>query len=1165
MSSRSKSKANLRNSPLEQGRIHTLLDNFGFIYCADRPTDLFFHYSEVLNVHPDELKCGDEVQFSVGPRSSRGGGRSSAGSGHAEDGEEQVQLSAYSVSVLEPGTVQWETEVEPVGVRRVGKVELRARFHARDRDRDRDRHGSGSEGTIRLQVQEEEETPTADIIEGNVDGEVEEGKGTENMPKKGALVRYTLNDYCGTSSSKNPATPRSNKSRSRDDLLAQNDLVEFTLVKDRRSGLEYARNITMIQSERARLEEEREIEMLENATLEQGVVVSLKNGFGFLRSNKRREEVYFHFSHIQLPDDDEEEGGKEQDHTLKEGQEMEFLVVYEGNDDRGGKKKMGARQVKFLPPGTVVFEQVVAKGVTGVLSMAPRLLNAPNSNRRGNQNFGHEGAGQVRLCDAIQFFPAGADESEPPVEVENVALLPSDCRGLLKDEPKPELWFRVGDTLLFDVVRDVFDGTCHVAPTKFMSQDDATKLDDKAKIRLVSPTLAGRAEGIVTSMKDNYGFLQLAHRNADVYFRLSEIFPPSIQQDLLQHDKHASNIDTLPNIKVGSEVTFDLSLLPPKGRLNRNYGRSARRAGEKEQLRAQRLATMPTGTLTLTKESEATGFVTRVLKNSFTGQIRLDKKVKVMSQQHQYPLMTRLVQNFNSNKSEINLNFPEVQSEIENDIIAAIVGGYRTLDLQFIPVSDFGDSHRGRLCIRKVEKEVPNSNSTSTEDEDITDLLDNDTMDENASEEPMDTVVDELETVLGFERAYEDEAEIVDDENVTDTTEPQTNSKKDSKRKTRTIRSITFDKQSLSDEFIKDPPINGDKVSMTITFSRCTEKFTASNMTLLERNEPIIKAVKYNLCEGFVLLEPVHTAFKDSKSKRRGFEGGGWESDQKVEEDVKTNDDGIVMLLSDPAGLYKSNANLSTAAKETALEESGGIRTSNPIESETKEASMVESSAIEMASLDIAEPSQLGQHVAYTITGIGNRNPSDVPKRGDLVTFAIGKNGKARDVRVKTKNAATRLKGALTELNFDNETAKFQTLTDNKLYDINLKEIVSCDAKLLKENETVEALLHEGKLAGICRNADLYLETTITSGKKERPKLNLTVKKELKGLGGKIIAQSCMAKGPDGTHGFVPGWTSRLSKFDAQSSKAQGNLDDVEDKEQTITMLNRNAEPFVLG
>lgn len=67
----------------------------------------------------------------------------------------------------------------------------------------------------------------------------------------------------------------------------------------------------------------------------------------------------------------------------------------------------------------------------------------------------------------------------------------------------------------------------------------------------------------------------------------------------------------------------------------------------------------------------------------------------------------------------------------------------------------------------------------------------------------------------------------------------------------------------------------------------------------------------------------------------------------------------------------------------------------------------------------------------------------------------------------------------------------------------------------------------------VCRTKDLYLTSKVTAaGARQRPKLNLTVKKELKdGLGGQIMAQSGMAKGPDGTCGFVDGWTKRKSPY----------------------------------
>ncbi len=65
----------------------------------------------------------------------------------------------------------------------------------------------------------------------------------------------------------------------------------------------------------------------------------------------------------------------------------------------------------------------------------------------------------------------------------------------------------------------------------------------------------------------------------------------------------------------------------------------------------------------------------------------------------------------------------------------------------------------------------------------------------------------------------------------------------------------------------------------------------------------------------------------------------------------------------------------------------------------------------------------------------------------------------------------------------------------------------------------------------VCRTKDIHLSSSFGSsgGLSERPKLNLTVKKELQGMGGQIMAQSRMAKGPDGTNGFAFGWTKRVS------------------------------------
>ena len=73
-SRRSRGPNNITSLPFEQGIICSLKESFGFIHCAERPEEIFFHYSEVTNCHPDELQIDTEVEFKVGPSGGGGGG-----------------------------------------------------------------------------------------------------------------------------------------------------------------------------------------------------------------------------------------------------------------------------------------------------------------------------------------------------------------------------------------------------------------------------------------------------------------------------------------------------------------------------------------------------------------------------------------------------------------------------------------------------------------------------------------------------------------------------------------------------------------------------------------------------------------------------------------------------------------------------------------------------------------------------------------------------------------------------------------------------------------------------------------------------------------------------------------------------------------------------------
>eukprot|EP00804_Cyclotella_cryptica_P030093 CCRYP_009514-RC/>CCRYP_009514-RC protein AED:0.12 eAED:0.12 QI:569/1/1/1/1/0.75/4/2402/678 len=515
-------RASQDNTPTEQGRIHTLLDKFGFIHCADRPTELFFHSTSITaaNVRWDELNIGDEVEFRVGNSSRR-----------AASGEEEDKLCALDVRVLPKNTIVWEREDVP-GKRWRGVVDRLPGDRGREKVR----------GIIR--------------VEGDGDGG---GEGVE--------VTFASSDY----------VPKSSSAR-----LGRADIVEFSMFTERRTGVKLARNIHLVRSERDRVREEREAKLLESAALERGVVVSDKGDFGFLRSVNRVEEVYYHVAHVLL-EGNEEEG---QGNILKEGQEVEFYVVDEssfsssggGGGGAGGKKKssksLSARMIKLLPKGTVKFEHVLAQGVTGVVVECPieqGIEPFGSGSGRGDGKKGNPAMGKIRLEQPIMVEASGGQVvSEVMLHPD---LYPGGTFAMNRTGSEMGVWLRPGDVLLFDVIQQISDGSCKAAPTKYTQTEslrpEGWTPDESTKpaVRLVELALVGRTEGVVRSIRDDYAFIHCAERNVDAYMKLYEVFPNEMHTDVMMNspELYAEKIDLTQKggriqLEVGMEVSFDLSL-----------------------------------------------------------------------------------------------------------------------------------------------------------------------------------------------------------------------------------------------------------------------------------------------------------------------------------------------------------------------------------------------------------------------------------------------------------------------------------------------------------------------------------------------------------------------------------------------------------------------------
>jgi len=265
---------------------------------------------------------------------------------------------------------------------------------------------------------------------------------------------------------------------------------------------------------------------------------------------------------------------------------------------------------------------------------------------------------------------------------------------------------------------------------------------------------------------------------------------------------------------------------------------------------------------------------------------------------------------------------------------------------------------------------------------------------------------------------------------------------------------------------------------------------------------------------------------------------GRWDNVGKEEKSTHSSgsnikEEGVILLLTDPSHVFSPKLH---SERKSSIDDFCNDTNHENGSSDEKPKSESDDAAIFQ--------SAVCTHVRYKLSSLAYRGPSnynenrpDGPRRGDLVYFGKTKGAKcAKDIRIEKLDAATTVKGVLVDIKVDENTAVFVSSDSHTKYSISLSEVVSCEKSLLRENQEVNGVLHDGKIFGVCRMKDIFLTSSLAknssgsnNGPKQRPKLNLTVKKELQGMGGQIMAQSKMAKGPDGTIGFVHGWTKRLS------------------------------------
>lgn len=246
------------------------------------------------------------------------------------------------------------------------------------------------------------------------------------------------------------------------------------------------------------------IDAAKKVRIVQGIVSSLKESFGFIERADVVAEIFFHYS----------EFNGEINNVLI-GDDVEYQL-----QDRQGKEI--AIKVNKLSAGTVVFEDISPNRFRG------HVIKSINARALNNSVDGH-------LTGMIEYQG----------ETDTHEVLFGDR------DTEDDIILQKGDVVEFNV-----------------STDRRDKLERAVTIKLISVCLKNgqtRDYGVISSLKDGFGFIKCAEQDLSIFFHFSEVLEQShivnlgdeveftIENDNISRRQHATRIRFLPK----GSVTFE--------------------------------------------------------------------------------------------------------------------------------------------------------------------------------------------------------------------------------------------------------------------------------------------------------------------------------------------------------------------------------------------------------------------------------------------------------------------------------------------------------------------------------------------------------------------------------------------------------------------------------
>uniref|UniRef100_A0A3P8YFG1 CSD domain-containing protein n=1 Tax=Esox lucius TaxID=8010 RepID=A0A3P8YFG1_ESOLU len=516
----------------ETGVVEKLLTSYGFIQCSERQARLFFHCSQ-YNGNLQELKIGDDVEFEVS--SDRRTGKPIAvkllkikpevlpeerisgqevfyltytpddieGNMHLDTGDKYVfhicfpnqhilyTISAHNIVLVKKKQMRCQGVVcatkEAFGFIERADVVKEIFFHYSEFKGDLEalQAGDDVEFTIKERNGKEVATDVRLLPQGTVifeDISIEQFEGTvaKVIPK---VPTKNQNDplpgrICARISFTDKELLFGEKDTKSKVTLLEGDHVQFNISTDRRDKLERATNIDILPDTFHFTKESREM----------GVIAAMRDGFGFIKCVDRDARMFFHFSEVL------------EESQLHISDEVEFTVV----PDMLSAQRNHAVRIKKLPKGTVSFHTQSEQRFVGLVekeSTAAVTNNKSASPSKAKEKEAEEGVISYEDCGVkltVSYHVKDLDGAAQP---------------------------QAGDKVEFSINEVKRTGQQSAVTIKILNRTVNTK----------------RLLGYIATLKDNFGFIETANHDQEIFFHYSEL------------------CGDLENLELGDTVEYTLS------------------------------------------------------------------------------------------------------------------------------------------------------------------------------------------------------------------------------------------------------------------------------------------------------------------------------------------------------------------------------------------------------------------------------------------------------------------------------------------------------------------------------------------------------------------------------------------------------------------------------